>query len=188
MVAEWTIVELQGDLESKRQENVLSGKFIGDLHYTKQGEPVLIVGHHVLFGKVARLDKPIAVLQKSDDSKDVATETNASDRSLATVAAETNAIDRSLATVAAKMNANDPSLPTVATELNANDPSIATITMETNAKDRSPATVVATETDLGDDSPEAVRDTRYTVKAVIRRKIVFRTRPKPIITNLLKRN
>jgi len=31
-IAEWTIVELQGELESKSEE-ALGGKLIGDLHY-----------------------------------------------------------------------------------------------------------------------------------------------------------
>ena len=32
--AETFLIEMQGDLESRRQEH-LQGKFIGDLHYTK---------------------------------------------------------------------------------------------------------------------------------------------------------
>ena len=33
---EWVMIELQGDLETKSQAASLSGKFIGDLHYTKK--------------------------------------------------------------------------------------------------------------------------------------------------------
>ena len=32
--SEWTIVELQGDLETKSQATSLSGKFIGDLFFS----------------------------------------------------------------------------------------------------------------------------------------------------------
>ena len=35
-VKEWFMIEMQGDLESRNKEH-LEGKFIGDLHYTKQG-------------------------------------------------------------------------------------------------------------------------------------------------------
>ncbi|XP_076036444.1 chromosome transmission fidelity protein 8 homolog isoform X2 [Oratosquilla oratoria] len=60
---QWVLVELQGDLTS-RTEQALKDKFIGDLHYTRQGVPVLIIGHHILYGKVQDLRKPFAVMEK----------------------------------------------------------------------------------------------------------------------------
>ena len=44
---ELNMIEMQGDLESRLGANVdVSGKFIGDLHYTKDGGiPILIIGH-----------------------------------------------------------------------------------------------------------------------------------------------
>jgi len=33
---EWFMIEMQGDLESRNKDQV-QGKFIGDLHFTKQG-------------------------------------------------------------------------------------------------------------------------------------------------------
>ena len=52
-VPEWFVIEMQGDLESRNKEH-LEGKFIGDLHYTKEGVPIMIIGHHILYGKVSR--------------------------------------------------------------------------------------------------------------------------------------
>ena len=48
---EWFVIEMQGDLESRNKEH-LEGKFIGDLHYNKEGVPIMIIGHHILYGKV----------------------------------------------------------------------------------------------------------------------------------------
>ena len=40
-IAEWTIIELQGELESKSEE-ALGGKLIGDLHYNHDVRMILI--------------------------------------------------------------------------------------------------------------------------------------------------
>ena len=33
---EWAIIELQGDLEIRSEVSNLGGKFVGDLHFTKE--------------------------------------------------------------------------------------------------------------------------------------------------------
>ncbi|XP_066250138.1 chromosome transmission fidelity protein 8 homolog [Euwallacea similis] len=60
---DYSIIELQGDLKS-HSGTEFEGKFIGDLHYTKQGQPILIIGHHLLYGKEVKMEKPLALLQK----------------------------------------------------------------------------------------------------------------------------
>lgn len=65
----WAIIELQGDLRS-HSESHFEGKFIGDLHYTKNGTPTLIIGHHLMFGKQVTLEKPLALLEKTKKDSD----------------------------------------------------------------------------------------------------------------------
>lgn len=62
-VAEWGLVELQGLLET-RDHVPLDGMHIGDLHFNSKGTPSLIVGHHLLTGKVVTLDKPYAMMKR----------------------------------------------------------------------------------------------------------------------------
>ncbi|XP_017881937.2 chromosome transmission fidelity protein 8 homolog [Ceratina calcarata] len=70
---EWVIIELQGDLKFTSGDN--TNKYIGDLHFTKSGAPVFIVGAHLLHGKEALLPKPFAVLIKKSN-KDSSMENN----------------------------------------------------------------------------------------------------------------
>ncbi|KAJ8041730.1 Chromosome transmission fidelity protein 8-like [Holothuria leucospilota] len=113
--AEWVMIELQGQLESPENEQ-LSGNFMGDLHFNKKGAPILIIGHHILYGKVMTLEKPFLVLTKRSQGGD-------------------------------------------GNELES---------MET-------------------DQSEVQTDQKYSISAVVKKKLMFKTRPKPIITNVPKR-
>ena len=115
---EMFIIEMQGDLESRNKEH-LEGKFIGDLHYNKDGTPIMIIGHHILYGKAVNLDKPLVTLEKIQ--------------------------------VAIKDGSDS---------------------MLTDKND---------EDELMDLDAELETKTEYRVKSIIRKKLVFKTRPKPII-------
>ena len=69
---QWVIIEMQGDLESRLtgdHADPSQGGFIGDLHYNKKPPhaPVLIIGHHILHGKILDLDKPMVAIKKKKD-------------------------------------------------------------------------------------------------------------------------
>jgi chromosome transmission fidelity protein 8 len=97
---------MQGDLESRVGDTQMAGKFIGDLHYTKSGTPVLIIGHHILYGKVVDLERPFVAVEKLESA-------------------------------------------------------------------------------MGAHGPKS--DVSYKVEAIVRKKIIFKTRPKPIISNVPKK-
>ncbi|XP_052232924.1 chromosome transmission fidelity protein 8 homolog isoform X2 [Dreissena polymorpha] len=99
------MIELQGTLET-RNPIPFSGRFIGDLHFTHKDVPILIIGHHILYGKVVTLEKPYGILVK-----------------------------------------------------------------DAEVTDRAPG----------------AGQTSYTIRAVIRKKLLFKTRPKPIIANVPKK-
>ena len=69
---ELALLEMQGDLESRLGQDVdLSGKFIGDLHFTKDNStPILIIGHHILYGKSVKLEKPLVVMTKVNEGQE----------------------------------------------------------------------------------------------------------------------
>ncbi|GAB9465262.1 Chromosome transmission fidelity protein 8 [Globisporangium polare] len=61
---EWSIVELQGNLVVD-DDGAMANVDIGTLRYVN-GVPTIRIGNHILAGKVAKLPKPFAILQKDD--------------------------------------------------------------------------------------------------------------------------
>lgn len=107
---EWGLVELQGQLET-REQVAFDNMHIGDLHFDEKGVH-LIVGHHLLTGKVVELDRPYAILKKIS-------------------------------------------------EKDANEDEVQTERLQTS---------------------DSMKGTEYEVVALIFKKILFKNRPKPIIT------
>ncbi|KAF8784958.1 Transcription elongation regulator 1 like protein [Argiope bruennichi] len=64
---EWAIIEVQGDLESSTGDSI-DGKLIGHLIYSTKGRPILIIGYHILYGKIVENNPPIAILKRSRSS------------------------------------------------------------------------------------------------------------------------
>ncbi|KAJ8503027.1 hypothetical protein ONZ45_g11214 [Pleurotus djamor] len=61
---EVVLVELQGTLEVDGNEN--DGKLVGRLKMDgASSKPTLMIGHHLLEGKIATLAKPLAILHRS---------------------------------------------------------------------------------------------------------------------------
>ncbi|XP_063705419.1 chromosome transmission fidelity protein 8 homolog [Culicoides brevitarsis] len=132
---EWVIIELQGDLETRNNDS-MEGEFIGDLMYSKFGQPILIIGHHILHGKEQKIEKPFAVLER---------------------------IRKPLKTTEPNPNETVESLLN-ATEHNDSTMLDCTVAIEHKTKVR----------------------TGLFVRAIVKKKLIFKARPKPIIANVAK--
>ncbi|RNA44418.1 chromosome transmission fidelity 8 -like protein [Brachionus plicatilis] len=62
-VTEWSLIEIQGDLECENGKDI-NGKFMADLYFNTDGTPILILGHHIMYGKVCNLEKPMVLIRK----------------------------------------------------------------------------------------------------------------------------
>ncbi|KFB53892.1 hypothetical protein ZHAS_00022338 [Anopheles sinensis] len=146
---EWCIVELQGDLEV-RGERIMAGQFIGDLLYNKYGQPILIIGHHILQGRMQKIDKPLLVVEKRDigSSGDGADDETMLDISqMVTQGDDEHELDSTAQSVTSNRTVLD-----------------STVAIE----------------------HKVVPKVEYRVRAVVRNKVLFKARPKPIIANVPK--
>lgn len=147
-IEEWCIVELQGDLEV-RGDRMMDGQFIGDLLYNKYGQPILIIGHHILQGRCQKIDKPLLVMEKS-------------------------------ATRGKQRRANDGGDDGEENETMLDVSQVSHLDSSIASSNRTVLdSTVAVE-------HKTVPKTEYLVRAVVRHKILFKARPKPIIANVAK--
>ncbi|XP_035787707.1 chromosome transmission fidelity protein 8 homolog [Anopheles albimanus] len=144
---EWCIVELQGDLEV-RGERIMAGQFIGDLLYNKYGQPILIIGHHILQGRMQKIDKPLLVVEKRD-----LRQTGGRDE------------DETMLDISQVVTESQPELDSTAQSVASN----RTVLDSTVAIEH-----------------KVVPKVEYLVRAVVRSKVLFKARPKPIIANVAK--
>lgn len=142
-IREWAIIELQGDLET-RGNKCLQKQFIGDLSYNKYGQPILIIGHHILTGKEVKFEKPMAILHKNVFSEEK--QVKDKDEELDDSIDDTILLNES--------HLHQPHNNTTVLD--------TTVAIENKTKVR----------------------TEYTVEAIVKKKLVFKTRPKPIIANV----
>ncbi|XP_055532917.1 chromosome transmission fidelity protein 8 homolog isoform X2 [Wyeomyia smithii] len=144
---EWCIVELQGDLEV-RGDLTMAGQFIGDLLYNKYGQPILIIGHHILHGRLQKIDKPLLVMEKSDIHKQCPTTKSSDDNDGGETMLDISQVSQLDSSIAS---------------------SNRTVLDSTVAVEH-----------------KTVPKTEYLVRAVVKHKILFKARPKPIIANVSK--
>ncbi|XP_065073660.1 chromosome transmission fidelity protein 8 homolog [Ochlerotatus camptorhynchus] len=149
-IEEWCIVELQGDLEV-RGDRAMSGQFIGDLLFNKYGQPILIIGHHILQGRLQKIDKPLLVMEKHETRKRHVTEPSTDD--------------------AAGDDENE-------------------IMLDVSQVSQLDSTIASSNRTVLDSTlaveHKTVPKTEYLVRAVVKHKILFKARPKPIIANVAK--
>lgn len=146
----------------------MSGQFIGDLLYNKYGQPVssevklsyqqsivdsyflqiLIIGHHILHGRLQKIEKPLLVIEKSDIHK----------KSSTTNANEDNEENETMLDISQVSQMDSTIASSNRTVLD------STVAVE----------------------HKTVPKTEYLVRAVVKHKILFKARPKPIIANVAK--
>ncbi|XP_058170632.1 chromosome transmission fidelity protein 8 homolog [Anopheles ziemanni] len=128
----------------------MAGQFIGDLLYNKYGQPILIIGHHILQGRLQKIDKPLLVVEKQDirgSDGDDETMLDISQMVTTTQGDDEHELDSTAHSVTSNRTVLD-----------------STVAIE----------------------HKVVPKVEYRVRAVVRNKVLFKARPKPIIANVPK--
>mmetsp|Transcript_8049 Transcript_8049/g.11071 ORF Transcript_8049/g.11071 Transcript_8049/m.11071 type:complete len:138 (+) Transcript_8049:89-502(+) len=75
-IKEWTIVDLQGELEPPHNQTSIDGLNLGKLTVKEKGQANLSIGNLELEGKLIDLPKPYLVLQKNENADSMQTDTS----------------------------------------------------------------------------------------------------------------
>ncbi|ETN68025.1 hypothetical protein AND_000147 [Anopheles darlingi] len=126
----------------------MAGQFIGDLLYNKYGQPILIIGHHILQGRMQKIDKPLLVVEKHDLRQTTGRDEDETMLDISQVVTESQQeLDSTAHSIASNRTVLD-----------------STVAIE----------------------HKVVPKVEYLVRAVVRSKVLFKARPKPIIANVAK--
>ena len=52
------------ELRSEKETDGFNSKYFGDIHFQQNGDPVLIIGHHTMSGKVVKVNNPWVTVQR----------------------------------------------------------------------------------------------------------------------------
>ncbi|KAH7913535.1 Ctf8-domain-containing protein [Hygrophoropsis aurantiaca] len=76
------LIELQGSLEVECNESSSrDGRLVGKLNVDNPDKPTLLIGHHLLEGKIVTLPKPLGVLHRNTPIQNPKTQGESLDRS-----------------------------------------------------------------------------------------------------------
>ncbi|KAH8345937.1 hypothetical protein KR067_009634, partial [Drosophila pandora] len=153
---DWAIIELQGDLEVRSNQD-MHDQFIGDLYYNKYGQPVSLFKKYYLFpGNNKNLLQILIIGHHILQGREQKLE-----KPFAVLEkSKTNEGERLLDTSIATQDM---------TQLNATSGAERTVLDHTIAQEH-----------------KTRQRTEYTVRAVCTKKLIFKSRPKPIIANVAK--
>ncbi|KAI0987133.1 hypothetical protein GJ496_001709 [Pomphorhynchus laevis] len=62
------IISMQGEIKPAEKNSLLNGKYFGDLHFKKTGEPLIITNQHIHKGNVKTLKNPIVKFRKQKNA------------------------------------------------------------------------------------------------------------------------
>ncbi|PPQ92247.1 hypothetical protein CVT25_008929 [Psilocybe cyanescens] len=176
---EIVLIELQGSLEVDLNDpSERNGKLVGKLKMDEAtNKPTLLIGHHLLEGKIAALPKPYAILVR----------TRASITTSSTTTIATSTISTAPGTGdpgSANRTADQTQTVTEDVELDEAEAAMAVDDNESRRRHQGPESSGDQDHD-GDDDGVSLESsgsgTTWKIAGIVKKKIVFSKRPMPVI-------